>query len=254
MDINSCGEKMKSYCMMLFLYSGFVFGNCKWCIENNSSVKNEINHLITLMPTELLKNIENQNIKVFILNPDRIQTKKYFTWGKIRVDSGKLSDLSKIEGSLGKTLCKDERKIAKMGTTIVLSSDAPYSTLIHEYLHLKQIELDNSWCEISKKLWDNPSPKKDWIKAVRDREWDVRLFLWSIKDQNNFNIEDKIVIAEGLIKEAIFRSQYDSSSLKYIKEKKVENYLQDQVKLYLRDNPTVKVKATPEINIPYRKN
>lgn len=245
---------MKVFFVMLYFYSGVALGNCKWCIEKNSNVMNEINYLISITPTDFLKNIENQNIKVFILNPDRVQTKKYFTWGKLRIDSGKLSDLSRIEGSLGKTLCKDERKIAKEGVTIILSSDAPYSTLVHEFLHLKQIELDKSWCEISKKLWDNPSPKREWVKAVRDREWDVRLFLWKIKEHKNFNIEDKIVIAEGLMKEAIFRSQYDSNSLKFIKENRVENYLQKQVELYLKDNPTVKVKITPEINIPYRKN
>ncbi len=243
-----------AFLIIFFIYSFSLSASCIWCIEKNIEIENELKNLLKLKPSQILESIEAKGIKVVILKPERLPSKKFFTWGSIRINSGKLTDLSKNEGTLGKTLCKGERPISKTGMTIVISSDAPLSTLLHEYLHYRQILLDHGWCEISKKLWDNPKPKFEWAKAVRDREWDVRLTLWKLRNESIFNVEDRIVISEGLIQEAIFRSQFDKSSLNIIKELKVENFLNENVKLYLKEVPTVKVKATPQINIPYRRN
>lgn len=212
-----------------FLFSYSAFAKCDWCVYEQNSIKNEVENFLNLPPRKQLEKIEAEGIKVFILNPDRKSGTPFFQWSTIRVDPGNLSDISKIEGSLGKTLCKGERLIATKDYTIVLNSDAPLSTLLHEYLHVKQIKKDSNWCKISKRLWGNNMPSVEDVKAVRDHEWDVRQTLWQARQHSAFNIEDHIVIAEGMIKEAQMRKDFDPQALEIVKKEKVEEYLLKEV-------------------------
>lgn len=208
---------------------------CKFCISENKAIVTEARKFLELAPSDQLVKIEKEGVKVFILKSDKENTVPFFQWKKIRVDQGKLTDISKLEGSLGKTLCKGEKPIAQNEYTIVLNSDAPMSTLLHEYLHVKQIINDKSWCQTSKRLWETQIPDPRDIKIVRDHEWDVRQILWQLRDHKSFNVEDHIVIAEGMLKESEMRKEYDPDAQKIIKDEKVNIYLTEQIEEYKKN-------------------
>ena len=222
-----------------FLSGNFKFSSiselekktCHWCINRDSFDFDGIKTLAKLQPKELLSKIESLGIKVKILHSNRPAT-KYFSWGSIRQDGGDISDISKIEGSLGKTLCKGERDASRDELTIVLTADSPYSTLIHEYMHYLQIQNEPSWCYTSKELWSKKKISPNELKMVRDREWDVRIALWKLIDSPQFNIEDKILMAEGILREGKLREEFDPGVRSFIEVNHVSDFLQKQIELY----------------------
>lgn len=208
--------------------------NCIWCQATNLNVKKTLLQLVKLEPTDLLKRIENENIKIFILKANRKTNPTYFQWGSIRIDQGNFLQISKFEGSLGKTLCKNEKEIAQSDYTIILSSDATYSVLLHEYLHVLQIKKDPSWCETSKRLWKTSTPSDDDYISVRNHEWDVRLLLWELINEKKINLEDQIIIAEGLIRESELRRAFDPAAQDFIKKEKIKSYLDQKIIEYTK--------------------
>jgi hypothetical protein len=204
---------------------------CKSCLATSGKFKIKIQKLASLKPEDLLKKIEEEKIKILILSSGRKDPKTLFHWGQIRQDSGELNQISAIEGAMGKALCQGEKPESKDSITIVLASDSPYSTLIHEYIHTMQIKQDASWCPISKRLWsDKPSPFE--IRMVRDREWDVRLILWDLLSTPNMNIEDQIIVTEGILRESGDRKNFDPSAARFLVNNKIQIYLNQKIEEY----------------------
>lgn len=218
--------------LILLFATSSAFSKCTWCISEELDSSNKAESFLDLSPQAQLAKVENEGIKVFILDSGRKSETPFFQWKSVRVDSGNLTDISKVEGSLGKTLCKGERPLAIKEFTIILSSDAPLSTLLHEYLHVKQIKKDSSWCLVSKRLWSMTIPLPEDIKIVRDHEWDVRKILWSVRNHKSFNVEDHIVIAEGMLKESEMRKNYDPEASLYVKKEKVQEFLASQIIIF----------------------
>lgn len=204
---------------------------CEWCIAGQKETLEKVKALSLLSPEDLLTKLEDEKIKVLILSSGRKNPSKLFYWGQVRTDSGELTQISKIEGAMGKTLCKDERPEAKESTTIILASDSPYSTLIHEYLHVLQIRRDSSWCPVSKRLWTDP-PLASESRMIRDREWDVRLVLWELLSSPQMNVEDQIIISEGLLREGQARKSFDSSATTFLSDKNVQTFFSQKVHDY----------------------
>lgn len=132
---------------------------------------------------------------------------------------------------MGKTLCKSEHELSSKCLTIALASDAPKSTLIHEFLHAKQIQKDPKWCGISKKLWQR-APTEEEVKIIRDKEWDAHRFLWENRQSLNFNIEDDLAIVSETLEEAMQRKSFDLTAMNYIKEQKMEETLTQLIQKY----------------------
>jgi hypothetical protein len=227
---------MRIFFILFFISFNIKAETCHWCIANDDSLQSTLESFLNLSPVEQIKNLENKKIKVKILNSNRKSNSSLFQWSKVRLDSGNLQDISKHEGSLGKTLCIGEKDVSKDTLTIILSSDSPRSTLFHEYLHSIQINKDLSWCEVSKKLWGENSPSEDTLKIVRNHEWDVRLILWKYRNHKSFNIEDRIVIAEGLINEAKLRKSFDQEAEVFVIKNKVADFLNENIQAYIKNN------------------
>ncbi|MEQ1665798.1 MAG: tetratricopeptide repeat protein, partial [Bdellovibrionales bacterium] len=197
---------------------------CPICVEGDPIVEKELLRLSLLKPQELITEVRKQGICVQVLKSNRKSPEQFFTWSKIEKSEKPLSDITKQKNLMGKTFCKDEHLISKGCTTIVLASDAPKSTLLHEYLHVKQIEKDAKWCPLSKELWSRePSPAES--KLIRDKEWDVHRVLWAHLEQLNVDIEDKLAVISETLQEAWLRKDFDSEALKFVKSEKMSKRL-----------------------------
>lgn len=162
---------------------------------------NQIIPLAKLPAKERLAAIRKKGICVKILESDRKTSEHFFTWKQVEAASGKLSEVTKIKSLVGKTLCQGENPVAAKCPTIVLATDAPGSTLLHEYLHYLQMTKRSSWCSLSKSLWTR-RPTEQESRIIRDMEWEVHQYLWDHRSDLDFNLEDKIAIISETIEEA----------------------------------------------------
>lgn len=205
--------------------------NCPWCVFKSESLIEEIKNLTKKSPEEQLKSIREQGVCIMVMESGRRTPKDFFTWGKIETPKESLLKISKVKNLMGKTLCKGEHDLARKCITIALASDAPKSTLIHEYLHAKQIQNDPEWCRLSKQLWKR-SPTADEVKIIRNKEWDVHRFLWESRESLNFNIEDELAITAETIEEAEQRKSFDSTASEYAKDQKLNLTLNQLIQKY----------------------
>jgi hypothetical protein len=203
--------------------------SCKWCIADDKKIQKEFKALGLLEPKVLLEKVRADKVCVKVLRSNRKGESKFFQWSSVEPPQGELSAITKIGALMGKTLCADEHPMAKDCTTIVLAHDAPKSTLIHEYLHVRQIRRDSSWCDISKSLWNRKTASADERRAALDREWDAHKFLWKHKAEWKLSVEDRIGIAANLLEQATLRDAYDKSAIPYIKSEGVEKYLERRI-------------------------
>lgn len=68
---------------------------------------------------------------------------------------------------------------------------------------------------------------------IRDREWDVRIALWSLLEAPHMTVEDRLMITDGLINEATQRMSFDPSAATFVeknglkekREKEMTNYI-----------------------------
>lgn len=205
---------------------------CLFCVKENLEVRQEVQQLAQMKPEELLRKIESEKVKVIILASNRKASASLFSWGKVRTDPGVLNQISKIEGAMGKTLCAGEKPESKDGIAIVLAADSPYSTLLHEYLHVLQIQKDPTWCVTSKQLWTRTKVTQLELRMIRDREWDVRRILWELIKTPNMNIEDRLLITDGLFSEIEARKFFDSEALKFSDKNKIKDLRGELIKEY----------------------
>ncbi|MEA9356216.1 hypothetical protein SHI21_08385 [Bacteriovorax sp. PP10] len=227
----SAPEEAYTFLSNTINYSQVKKATCKSCLADDDDFKAKIQALSQLSPKDLLAKLEEEKIKVLILSSGRKNPSKLFYWGQIREDKGHLTQISAIEGAMGKTLCQGEKPESLDATTIVLASDSPYSTLIHEYIHVMQIKKDVSWCPVSKRLWTE-KPAATEIRMVRDREWDARLVLWNLLTGPQMNVEDQIIVAEGILRESEGRKNFDPNAARFISDNKIQLYLQQKIEEY----------------------
>lgn len=207
-------------------------------MTGNESVKIKIRALAAKSPEHIDKTIRTEGINIVILATKRKVPAGVFHWGQIHQPETDLGAVSKIPNLMGKTLCAGELPLSKDGLTIVVAADAPKSTLLHEYLHVLQIEKDQAWCPLSKKMWGKRKLSAKEISAAQDKEWDVHRFLWEEKDELALGFEDKLGIAANLQEQAVARSKRDPEAMAYLEKEKVGAYLRAQIEAYqanLRD-------------------
>lgn len=198
---------------------------CSWCVFGNAMITAKATSIANLSSKGILQAIRAEGACVKIMDTRRRVAKGTFAWSQIEKPTLKARDVSKIAGLMGKTLCKDELPIARACPTIVLASDAPLVTAIHEYLHYLQSKRDAQWCSISKKLW-REAPAGEDLVAVRDKEWDAHLFLWYNRSKMNLAVGDRIAIASEILSEAEQRKRYDPDAEVFLKRERPELYLQ----------------------------
>jgi hypothetical protein len=206
---------------------------CSFCVNQDAKALETAKSLAQLGPKELLAHIEKEGIKILILSSGRKNPSPLFNWGQIRIDKGELTQITKLEGAMGKTLCRGEKPESREGTTIVLAADSPYSTLIHEYLHVLQLQRDSSWCPVSRQLWGRQKVSPREQRMVRDREWDVRLVLWNLLEAPPMTVEDRLMVTDGLLNEASERKAYDPSAVAFVDKNDLKTKRSKEIKEYM---------------------
>jgi len=205
---------------------------CEWCVQGNPAATVAALALGKLEPAEMLKSVRKQGICVRILDSGRRAPPGTFLWSTIEQPSGKLSDITKIPGLMGKTLCADELPIAKGCPTIVLASDGMKTTLVHEFLHVKQIAKDQAWCPLSKKTWETGKTSPEEQRVFLNREWDVHRWLLENLDALRPNIDDKIGIVSNTMDQARMRASFDADAAQYVEKMKLNEKLNGYVNEY----------------------
>ncbi len=208
-------------------------GTCTWCVLGNSRATRAALTLASEeTPKKMLEKVRSEGISVKVLNSGRTVPKNFFHWGSLERTVGPMESLSQNKGVMGKTLCKGEHPLAGDGVTIFLASDAPKSTLIHEYLHTFQIQGDPAWCPISKAIWDSGRMSREAMILMQDREWDVHRWLWENRDALKLAVEDRVNIGANLMDQASLRAPRDPSVRVYLKKQKVNEELDRDVAAY----------------------
>jgi hypothetical protein len=205
---------------------------CTWCILNDLSLHKNLVDMIAIDAKTLLQKIRSEKVCVKILDSHRKVPEGFFHWDQVEHPSEELSTITKLPALMGKTLCADELPLAKGCVTIGIASDAPKTTLIHEYLHVQQIKKDSAWCAVSKSLWGKKALSEDERQAQSDREWDVVRVLWAERERTGFSLEDKITIAGDLLEQAAARKSFDADAQNYVRTQKVDSYLMSHILEY----------------------
>lgn len=221
------------FALALVTHQAWSAGNCAWCVLGNSRATREALKLASEeSPKKMLEKVRSEGLSVKVLNSGRPVPKNFFHWGSIERPVGPIESLSQQKGIMGKTLCKGEHALAGDGTTIFLASDAPRSTLIHEYLHTFQIQGDPAWCPISKAIWDSGRISREAMVLMQDREWDVHRWLWENRDALKLSVEDRVNVGANLMDQASVRAPRDPSVRLYLKKQKVNEELDRDVAAY----------------------
>lgn len=221
---------MKINALISFLLVQQIAIAAPWSLTPDA--KKSALQLASLDPVQMLQKIRAEKICVKILQSNRTVPASLFHWGKVEKGTGKLEELTKIPGLMGKTLCADEVPLAHKCLTIVLASDAPKTTLVHEYLHAHQIKNDPTWCPISQSAWKTGTMSKENYKGMLDREWEVHTWLWENRDKLHLSAEGKVEVASTLLDQAQKRASFDSTAADYISKQKVPEYLNSAVAEY----------------------
>lgn len=207
---------------------------CPWCISSDEQVKKDVLALGKMKSEDVLKAVREQGFAVRFLQSSRKHPPHLFHWAKVEKSTGELSRVTKLDNLFGKTLCRGEHELAPDATTLTIASDAPRSTLFHEYLHARQIGKNGKWCELSKKLW-TAKPDAQAEKEIRNREWDVHRFLWENRDALGFETEDKVAIADETVNEAKARKDFDPEAAAYVEKHEIPHRLRRYVDQYVNE-------------------
>jgi hypothetical protein len=157
----------------------------------------------------LLNNIKNDNVDVYTFNSKITFPNKFqFHWGKILRPTLSKEQVTKIANLNGRTYCKGEESFTKNKITIVLSDVAPFSTLIHEYLHVLQIRKNPIWCEVSRKIKKKQVSEED-IKTSEALEEEVVQILFENRGIVAFSFKDMAKISEGAKKQIELKKYLD---------------------------------------------
>ncbi len=214
-------------------YTALMADLCTFCVRNDEALLEKMKALAALSPKELVSKVESEGVKVLILSSGRKNPSPLFNWSKERADKGEMKQITKESGAMGETLCKGDKLESADRITIVLATDSPYSTLLHEYLHVQQIQRDGSWCAIAKRLWSKPERTPFEQRMSHDREWDGRMMLWKLMETPHITLEDRIMLVDGFIREADARP-YDPEAAAFVKNEDLNAKRDLMVREYLK--------------------
>ena len=193
----------------------FASETCDWCVFGQAKITNDVVRIANLSPGEALSEVRRHSICVKVMRTNRKVPPGTFAWQDIQPATIEMNQVTRLAGVMGKTLCPGELPITGKCATIILASDAPFSTLIHEYLHYIEIQRDPTWCAFSKTMWVLGSSDKD-LKKLSDKEWDVHLFLWNNYKKMKLDLDDKIAFISELVSTAEQRKNVDPDAKKFL--------------------------------------
>lgn len=202
--------------------------SCEWCVTGDVKIKAELIRLGGLAPKQLLKEVRAQGACVEILKSDRTGAPRGFHWGEAESPTGALSEVTQHKALMGKTLCEGEHKKSKNCTTIALAHDAPFSTLLHEWLHFQQTQKSTKVCATSKPLWSR-TPNAEEAKLLSEFEWDALTALWESRKNLPLGVEDRITLSSEILEQAQKRKPFDPKAQAWTKREAVESYLMKAV-------------------------
>lgn len=215
------------------LFSASAAAAEKWAIRNDAKVLCELKSLAKKSKKVQLATVRKSGVCVEILDSGRKVPKGFFVWKDAEKPTALLSKVTSKAALMGKTMCKGEHRASEKCTTIFLASDAPASTLLHEYLHVKQIEKDAAWCELSKNLWTREATEAE-AREPGEREWDVHVALWDNRESLGFDAQDTAAVGGELLELVPARASYDKETLEYVKKARVESELVKAIQEYQR--------------------
>lgn len=208
-----------------------ALAQCDWCVTNNATREQEILRIAAMQPLAQLAYVRAQGVCVKVLDSGRRPPKNLFYWAQVEQATGSLTEVTQIKNVMGKTFCKGEIAFADQCNTIAIASDAPRSTLLHEFLHLRQLESDKAWCKLSRALWSRKATEQE-ARVLRDKEWDVHRLLWKLRKQLSFGLEDQLTVVAETLEEAQAREKYDAEAGKYVARERMAQELERLMKEY----------------------
>ncbi len=188
---------------------------CNWCVFGQAGITEDVVRIASLSPFEALRAVRQHSICVKVMDTHRRVPPDTFAWAQIESPSLEMRQVSQLTGLMGKTLCAGEIPLVGKCPTIILASDAPFSTLIHEYLHFLQIGRDPTWCGFSKSLIGR-GPDEKALGRMSDMEWDVHLFLWNNYKKMDLALDDQIAIVSETVSLAQQRRNYDPDAKRFL--------------------------------------
>ncbi len=198
-----------------------------WHVRGDSHAIGAVKKLVKENPAEQLRIVRESGICVRILNADRRKSHGFFMWKDAEMPTGKLTEITLQPALMGKTLCQGEQPLAEKCTTIAIAADAPRVTLLHEFLHTKQIAKDPSWCKLSKELWHRTASLAE-QRELKDREWDVLTTLWKNRVALKLDAQDRVAVA-GELSELAPQRKYDASAAKFMATTQVSKELKKAI-------------------------
>lgn len=219
---------------LTLIYVSGAFGDvraCDGCLDGDALLLDGLEKIALMAPKQQLEQIRKEGVCIKVADSGRKAPPKFFSWSQVEKPTLALKEATSLADVMGKSFCRGERPLSRACPTIVLASDAPASTLLHEYLHVKQAERSTSWCALSKKLWNRP-PTKAEDRIVRDLEWDAHKMLWSNRARLKLGLEDKIAVAGETIEEAKKRRDFDPTTLSYLQREKVAQSFRELIQEY----------------------
>jgi len=152
---------------------------------------------IAALPIEKQINYIKKIIPVDLLSTPRKGQKHYFnSLGEPKIS---IEMITNIEGLYGKAVCAKKDESAK----IYLAEDAPPSTLLHEYIHYLQMQKEKRWCALDGRVLEK-AEKREQALLYHRFEYEVLKIIWDLKEKPHFNFEDRVILIEGLSREAKF--------------------------------------------------
>ncbi|MBI3557008.1 MAG: hypothetical protein HY074_12150 [Deltaproteobacteria bacterium] len=216
---------------LLPLVAVFAAGICNWCVFGRMDLTNDVLGIARLKPQAALKAIRERSVCVKVMRTKRKVPPHTFAWEQIEKPTLEMKEVTQLAGLMGKTLCAGEIPVVGKCQTIILASDAPFSTLIHEYLHVLQIARDPGWCPFSKAMWHRGASDVD-LKLMSDKEWDVHLFLWNNYKRMNLEIDDQIAIVSETVNLAQQRKNFDPDAKNFLAQENAVETLNGLIAQY----------------------
>jgi len=168
-------------------------------LETHTLTQTQIEQVLKLGQKNIDGQIEEikKSFDLELLSTTRPNAKSYFD--SLGPAKKSVEDISDIEGLYGKAVCPDP-KSNDSKPLIYIAKDAPPSTLLHEYMHGLQIQNKKRWCVLSGRVLENDE-KKERAILFHSFEFEVLKTLWDLRDRLALNIEDKLILVEGLNRE-----------------------------------------------------
>jgi hypothetical protein len=179
----------------------------------------EIETIATLPIEKQIGHIKKK-VPLELLSTTRKGGKHYFD--SIGPAQKSIEQITNIEGLYGKAVCPKADDLEK----IYIAEDAPPATLLHEYVHHLQMQKEKRWCSLDGRVLD-PDEKREQALLYHRFEFEVLKTIWDLKEKPHYNFEDRIILIEGLSREAKFLKNIGITTLSEDEAQVIENELNE---------------------------